>query len=283
MVTAVQIRNLPKQADVIVIDGDDDEEKQAAAAGSAIRPMKRFISLLDDSDDDNSFHRVSRSPRSDGDERKPSAKSSKRKADSMEKSDRKLAEFFQRQDEDDQRNEKADREMAKRLQQQEDLTSTKASARRERKNMEKSSYGRAVIAVQEIIALVVDAKKKYPILAQYNVDSVSQDDMVFLARQILDLQDEFKAKNLPSYIDIGYHYTNQNSMPHIRTNGLLTKADRESQKVTSMFHDGSVFGDGIYSSESSCILELWKCWPAYCKASGQSCSCGEKSLSWSIY
>jgi hypothetical protein len=115
--------------------------------------------------------------------------------------------------------------------------------------MEKSSNGRAVIAVQEIIALVTEAKKKYPILAQYNVNSVSQDDMVFLARQILDLQDEFKAKNLPSYIDIGYHYTNQNSMPHIRTNGLLTKADRESQKVTSTFH-GSVFGDGIYTAQN---------------------------------
>ena len=114
--------------------------------------------------------------------------------------------------------------------------------------------------MQEIIALVTEAKKKYPILAQYNVDSVSLDDMMFLTRQMLDLRDEFKTKNLPWYIDIGYHYTNQNNMAYIRTNGLLTKADRDSQKVKSSKFHGSVFGDGIYSSESSCILELWKCW-----------------------
>ena len=55
--------------------------------------------------------------------------------------------------------------------------------------------------------------------------------MVFLAKRMLDLQEQFLYKNLPGVIDIGYHYTDERNLEHIRTNGLLTKSDREEKKV----------------------------------------------------
>ena len=33
--------------------------------------------------------------------------------------------------------------------------------------------------------------------------------------------------------DIGYHYTDQRNMDNIRTHGLLTKAERDTNKVTA--------------------------------------------------
>jgi hypothetical protein len=143
-----------------------------------------------------------------------------------------------------------DRVIAEYLQQDEDYISNKASPTKELQDMGTSSYGRAIIVVQEIIAFVNKAKTKHPLLAQYNVDAVAQDDMVFLARQMLDLQDGFKKKSLPSSIDVGYHHTNQSNMKDIRKNGLLTKADREIKNVRSSTIHGSVFGDGIYSSDN---------------------------------
>ena len=228
--------------EIVVIDSDDEDQKPAARNQP---PRSNNIFLIDLSNDD--------SPKSN--DRLPFR--SKKQKCSMEELDRELAERLQREEsqqadgatKQSKHNHVADELLAQRLQQQEDCAAKKASPGQELQSMTTSSYGRAVIAVQEIIAFVNKAKTTHPMLARYNVDTVAQDDMVFLAKQMLDKREEFKEKNLPSSVDVGYHYTSQSAMSHIRTNGLLTKADRESRKVASSFH-GSVFGDGIYTSEN---------------------------------
>ena len=231
--------------EVVVIDSDDEDRKPAALNRNRRqpRPRSKNIVLIDLSNDD--------SPKN-GEQ----LRSKKRKC-SMEELDRELAERLQREEsqrpdgatKQSRQNHDADEQLAQRLQQQEDYAAKKASPGQELQSMTTSSYGKAVIAVQEIIAFVNKAKTTHPMLARYNVDTVAQDDMVFLAKQMLDKSEEFKKNNLPSSVDVGYHYTNQSAMSQIRTNGLLTKADRESRKVASSFH-GSVFGDGIYTSEN---------------------------------
>jgi hypothetical protein len=252
--TAAVGRIKTKEQNVIVINSDDEDDRKP----SAVATNGNVVFLLDD--DSSVENGILSPPRHGIDERKPASKSNKRKI-STEQSDRELAERLQQQEKQQADKEKraarrlretqqADEIMAQKLQQQEDYVSKKASPGTELKEMTTSSYGRAIIAVQEIIAFVNEAKTTHPLLTQYNVDAVAQDDMVFLAKQMLDLREEFKKKNLPSSIDVGYHYTNQSSMSHIRTNGLLTKADRESKSVVSHFH-GSVFGDGIYTSNNA--------------------------------
>ena len=134
--------------------------------------------------------------------------------------------------------------------------------------MTKSSEGKAVLAVQEIIALVNTTKEKFinsdPALKSYSVEPVMIDDMVFMAKNMLDKQKEFIRNNLPGKIgticldigmliflraifesliglsstlhyteDVGYHYTDQGNIRFIRTYGLLTKAERQATKVNS--------------------------------------------------
>ena len=103
------------------------------------------------------------------------------------------------------------------------------------------------------------------------IEAVTIDDMVFFAKNMLDKQQEFIQNNVSGYIgkyiyigvfkfifqyaeqhfhkhlfseiicfiyimwgaDIGYHYTDQRNMDNIRTHGLLTKAERDTNKVTA--------------------------------------------------
>ena len=56
--------------------------------------------------------------------------------------------------------------------------------------------------------------------------------------------------NILTHKDIGYHYTDQRNLVHIRTHGLLTKAERKENKVHSTKQNASVFGDGIYTANN---------------------------------
>ena len=70
--------------------------------------------------------------------------------------------------------------------------------------MTKSLDGKAVFAVQKIIALVKTAKEKFinsdPALQRYNVKAVTVDDMVFMAKNLLDKQTEFISKQISGQI-----------------------------------------------------------------------------------
>ena len=62
--------------------------------------------------------------------------------------------------------------------------------------MTNSSDGKAVLAVQEIIALV----KSAAVPEKYSVEAVMIDDMVYFAKNMLDLQQEFIQKGVSGYI-----------------------------------------------------------------------------------
>lgn len=89
-----------------------------------------------------------------------------------------------------------------------------------------SHSGKAILLVEDIISLARSTNNAHPELKGYKIQSVAYDDMTFLAEQMLELQTEFGEKKHPTEVDLGYHYTNENNLPRIRTHGLLTKGDR---------------------------------------------------------
>ncbi|CAJ1969690.1 unnamed protein product [Cylindrotheca closterium] len=147
---------------------------------------------------------------------------------------------------------KLDYQLASTIQEQE-YQLKKADAEKEHEAMTKSPYGKAVLVVQEILELTKNtkdqAKNEYPNFAQ-NFDSVSTDDMVFLAKNLLEKQREFLASGILGFVDIGYHYTDSTNLNSIRTNGLMTRNERDSQGIQAHRFHGSTYGDGVYTGNS---------------------------------
>lgn len=112
--------------------------------------------------------------------------------------------------------------------------------------MKTSSQGKAVLAVTEILTSVKRIKECEPELGKY-VDIVATDDLIPITMTILGCQAAFLDSNIPAYIDIGYHYTEPESLTNIQINGLLTKKDRAERGAQSR-NRGSFFGDGIYTA-----------------------------------
>ena len=78
--------------------------------------------------------------------------------------------------------------------------------------------------------------------------AIAKDDMVFLAANMFRQQDAFYSAGKPVHVDLGFHYTRPDNVSRIRTDGLLSKAEREGLGISS-FYNGSVYGDGIYTSD----------------------------------
>lgn len=80
-----------------------------------------------------------------------------------------------------------------------------------------------------------------------NFATVSEDDLVFLVERFYEKLADFRREGKPIDVDIGYHYTQRSNMLRIRTDGLMTRAEREENQVQSRFN-GATFGDGIYTA-----------------------------------
>jgi hypothetical protein len=100
-----------------------------------------------------------------------------------------------------------DRALAEQLQHAEEDAEKKAKKRRllkEEMEMLNSSDGKALLAVQEIIALVQSAKGKYinnnQALQQFCVETVAMDDMVVMAKNMLDKQEDFMQRRVSGHI-----------------------------------------------------------------------------------
>ncbi|KAL7572670.1 hypothetical protein ACA910_010414 [Epithemia clementina (nom. ined.)] len=88
--------------------------------------------------------------------------------------------------------------------------------------------------------------------------AVAVDDMVPMAEQLIALQEQFLAKQklarggdtvpIPHQVDIGYHWTHEENMSRIQTDGLLSKAERDTRNIQSARYHGSAMGDGIYTA-----------------------------------
>ncbi|GFH53331.1 hypothetical protein CTEN210_09807 [Chaetoceros tenuissimus] len=164
--------------------------------------------------------------------------------------------------------EESDQALAHLLQQEEDKSFTKADAEKEHEEMTKNITGKAYLLVQRIVALVENLKshREYSHLVTLSsIETVAVDDLVFLSERLLEQQQEFgtnknyvlggngvatSARNsIPTYIDIGYHYTDSNNMHHIRTNGLMSRQERTNSNISAT-SKGAVFGDGIYTANN---------------------------------
>ena len=116
--------------------------------------------------------------------------------------------------------------------------------------------------MQEVTTLVLAAKEKYidkhPVLKRRmrSVEAITEDDMIFCAKNMLDLQQDFLENQIPGYIgmsthllpfhapktshsschitiitDVGYHFTSRRNMASIQVHGLLPGSDQKTKKV----------------------------------------------------
>ena len=81
------------------------------------------------------------------------------------------------------------------------------------------------------------------------LEPVAKDDIVFLTERLLATQVAFWNAGKPYKTDIGYHYTSEANMSRIKTDGLLSKAEREQLNIQAAYH-GSSFGDGVYTGNN---------------------------------
>jgi Deltex C-terminal domain/Ring finger domain len=82
--------------------------------------------------------------------------------------------------------------------------------------------------------------------APSHISPVSPYDMVFLAERLFVKQESFSRQGKNVHVDIGYHYTKSECIERIRTDGLVTMAERQAANINSHFN-ARTFGDGIYT------------------------------------
>ena len=110
-----------------------------------------------------------------------------------------------------------------------------------------TNTGKAWNFASKVLAFQQDMlKSQDPDMNANNFKTVNQDDMVFLAERVLEKQEEFRQDGKPFHVDIGYHYTHSNHMHRVKTNGLLSNAERQERNIQVNFN-GATFGDGIYT------------------------------------
>jgi len=113
------------------------------------------------------------------------------------------------------------------------------------KKMYETIEGNAFKFVESVLA-----KHKELSTGEASTDSqispVARDDMTFMCEKLFQEQQTFRSAGKPFRVDIAYHYTRSQNMDRIRTDGLMTHAERQANSVNSQYN-GSVFGDGVYT------------------------------------
>jgi hypothetical protein len=79
---------------------------------------------------------------------------------------------------------------------------------------------------------------------------VAIDDMYFMAERMFQKQAEFRLLGKLVHVDIGYHYTHAQNLDHIRTNGLLSRAEQYESGIAPTQMHGMALGDGIYTGNN---------------------------------
>lgn len=114
-----------------------------------------------------------------------------------------------------------------------------------------TTTGRAYKFVERVTSEVYSLESTQ---GNFGITSVAKDDMVQMAEGMLMLIDTFKSLSKDTTVDLGFHFTSENSMGHIQRDGLMTMSDRESNpKLNSQearHKHGGVFGDGVYTGKS---------------------------------
>ena len=108
----------------------------------------------------------------------------------------------------------------------------------EEKRMKSSIPGKAWDLVKGLIVLAKEIEE---------ISTIAEDDVIFLAERLLKAQKDFKGRGLPYTVDIAYHHTQSINLATIKTDGLLSRVEREEKGINSKFN-GSSYGEGIYCS-----------------------------------
>lgn len=77
------------------------------------------------------------------------------------------------------------------------------------------------------------------------LEPVARDDIVALAERLLEAQAEFWNAGKPYQVDIGYQCMSEENMSRIKTDGLLSRVEREQRHIQATYH-GSSYGEGVY-------------------------------------
>jgi len=75
------------------------------------------------------------------------------------------------------------------------------------------------------------------------LDTIAYDDVVDMAKKFIDRQNEFRRGNRPTLVVVGYHYTHSANMNNICRDGLLTPAERNTNR-------GGTYGPGLYTGNN---------------------------------
>lgn len=81
--------------------------------------------------------------------------------------------------------------------------------------MQQTNSGKAWKFVERLLKLY--ESKKSSLDDSFAFGNVATDDMVFLTERMLDIQDIFCLEGKPTHVDVGYHYTRNQNLDHIRT------------------------------------------------------------------
>ncbi|GKY99616.1 E3 ubiquitin-protein ligase dtx3l [Mayamaea pseudoterrestris] len=115
----------------------------------------------------------------------------------------------------------------------------------ERKAMTSSNTGKAFLFVADLLKQIEQFNKQYP---ESKISPLARDDMIPLLERFLSKQEELRVAGLSTEVCYGYHYTKEENLSRIQTDGLLTQHERASKKIKSNFN-GALHGDGIYTSD----------------------------------
>ena len=108
----------------------------------------------------------------------------------------------------------------------------------EKFQMELTIPGKAWTFVESALALQNDY-----------ICAIAKDDIVYLTERLLKAQRDFQNRKVPCHVDIAYHHTRFENLDTIKTDGLLSRTEREQHKIYTNFN-GSAYGDGIYCSKN---------------------------------
>lgn len=115
------------------------------------------------------------------------------------------------------------------------------------KQVESTCIGKAWKLVENILSISTGENKIHPIAV---------DDMVFIAERMFLAQLDFANKNKPTVVDLGYHYTKYENMNFIKTDGLLSRPERQARNISSSFN-GASCGEGIYTGSDSISFQSY--------------------------
>lgn len=109
---------------------------------------------------------------------------------------------------------------------------------------QKICTGKLRSSIHRIMMIAEDAREMHQD-SNCGIDHLVGNNITDFFTAMLDMRKEFIKNGIPGNIDIGFHWTDSVNVRSILRNGLLSKADRELEKVVSSKNHGDVFGNGV--------------------------------------